>query len=376
MGRRTIAASLSLFVAVFGPATGAVGQSGSPVESEDGSEQRVARSPFPSADEVGAIVGVDLETDGIHARLGHEWGGIDEDHDEALGAWTQSYNTPQETLSGQQVGVMVDIVHFETVEDAVRQVDEVMSADYVPGHETGLSADWVASHSHEEPGGATVASMFLREGPVAVAVSTFRWDTAPPEPSTTAVAGLVVDRIASLGEWLIVLAADADDPPPTAHESGAMSGFPTAAEVSEVLGVEVGIRGIEPGLSQLWEGIEFDWQELPSAYIGMYSAPPFETEEPLMGVVIDVAEFATVDDAIRHADGKFADYREGFETKLSGDYVLTHTFPSGDFDGSFIVLRDGLVIVVVTAMSFDGTVMEAASEEIVELVLRRLDDEA
>lgn len=150
------------------------------------------------------------------------------------------------------------------------------------------------------------------------------------------------------------------------------SPFPTAEEVSEVLGVEVGIRGIEPGLSQLWEGIEFDWQELPSAMVGTYVAPPNGTGEPLVGVTIDVAEFVTVEDAVRHADDKFADYPEGFETDLDGDYVLAQTFPSDDVNGSFIVYREGTLIIVVTAASFDGTMMEAASEALVELVLSKL----
>jgi len=152
------------------------------------------------------------------------------------------------------------------------------------------------------------------------------------------------------------------------------SPFPTAEEVSEVLGVEVGIRGIEPGLSQLWEGIEFDWQELPTAMIGIYVAPPYGTGEPTAGVTIDVAEFVAVEDAVRHADDKFADYPEGFEADLDGDYVLTQTFPSDDFDASFIVYREDTLIIVVTTVSFDGTVMEAASEAIVELVLSKLGD--
>lgn len=151
------------------------------------------------------------------------------------------------------------------------------------------------------------------------------------------------------------------------------SPFPTAEEVSDVLGVEVGIRAIEPGLSQLWEGIEFDWQELPTAMIGTYVAPPLGTGELVAGATIDVAEFETVDDAVRHADDKFAGYPEGFETDLDGDYVLAQTFQSDDFGGSYIVFRDGPIIVVVTAASFDGTVMEAASELLVELVLSKLD---
>ena len=86
-------------------------------------------------------------------------------------------------------------------------------------------------------------------------------------------------------------------------DAGVPSPFPTAEEVSEVLGVEVGIRGIEPGLSQLWEGIEFDWQELLTAIIGTYLAPPLGTG-PLAGATIDVAEFETEEDAVLHADDK------------------------------------------------------------------------
>ena len=161
--------------------------------------------------------------------------------------------------------------------------------------------------------------------------------------------------------------------PSVSPDAGVPSPFPTAEEVSEVLGTEVGIRSIEPGLSQLWEGIEFDWTELPRAMLGVYVAPPYGTGESIAGAMIDVAEFETADDAVRHADDKFADYPEGFETDLDGDYVLTHTFASDDVDGSFIVFREGPLIVLVTAMSFDGTVMETASEAILELVLGKLD---
>lgn len=154
------------------------------------------------------------------------------------------------------------------------------------------------------------------------------------------------------------------------------SPFPTAEEVSDVLGTEVGIRSIEPDLSQLWEGIELDWHELPRAMLGVYTAPPYRTGEPIAGATIDVAEFETVEDALRHADDKFAGYPESFETDLDGDYILAQTFPSDELDGSFIVVREGRLIVIVTAMSLDGTVMEAASEAIMELVLSKLADEA
>lgn len=188
-------------------------------------------------------------------------------------------------------------------------------------------------------------------------------------------AAVLLAAVAAIGAGGGALAqSPSTQPDPSASpDAGVPSPFPTAEEVSGVLGVEVGIRGIEPGLSQLWEGIEFDWQELPTAMIGIYVAPPLGTGDPVAGATIDVAEFETVDEAVRHADDKFADYPEGFETDLGGDYVLTQTFQSDDFGGSFIVFREGPVIVVVTVASFDGTVMEAASELLVELVLAKLD---
>ncbi len=176
------------------------------------------------------------------------------------------------------------------------------------------------------------------------------------------------------GSGALAQEPDPEPEPSVLVDAEVPSPFPTAEEVSGVLGHEVGIRGVEPGLSQLWEGIEFDWQELPRAMIGIYVAPPYGAGEPLAGVTIDVAEFVTVEDAVRHADDKFADYPKGFETDLDGDYVLTQTFPSDDFDASFIVYREDTLIVVVTAVSFDGTVMEAASEATVELVLSKLGD--
>ena len=54
--------------------------------------------------------------------------------------------------------------------------------------------------------------------------------------------------------------------------------------------------------------------------------------------------------------------------------MLTQTFPADDFDGS-IVFREGPLIVVVTAVSFDVG-MEAASEAMVELVVSKLGGEA
>ena len=189
---------------------------------------------------------------------------------------------------------------------------------------------------------------------------------------------VLLGALAVTATGVVALAQEpSPQPEPSAMDvAGVPSPFLTAEEVSEILGTEVGIRSIEPGLSQLWEGIEFDWQELPRAMLGIYVAPPYGTGEPLAGVTIDVAEFVTVEDAVRHADDKFADYPEGFDTDLDGDYVLTQTFPPDEFDASFIVFREGALIVVVTAMSFDGTVMEAASEAIVELVLSKLGDEA
>ena len=152
--------------------------------------------------------------------------------------------------------------------------------------------------------------------------------------------------------------------------------FPSAEEISEVLGVDVEARGIQDGLSQLWEGTDIDVDALVSARTQSYAAPQAETQDPLTGVLIDVAHFQGLDEAAQHGDDVAAAVTNGlpgFATDLSGDLVATGSFTSDEgFGGSIIVVRDGLVVVVVTTFATGADEMEAVSEAVVGLVLRRL----
>ena len=63
----------------------------------------------------------------------------------------------------------------------------------------------------------------------------------------------------------------------------------------------------------------------------------------------------------------------GFEADLTGDYVDAASFETDDgFGGSYIFLREGPVVVAVTAMAAGTTEMEAVSEAVVAFVLGRL----
>ena len=154
--------------------------------------------------------------------------------------------------------------------------------------------------------------------------------------------------------------------------------FPTAEEVSDILGIEVEARGIQDGLSQIWEGADLDWQSMPAAHMQMYVSRQDGPDGPLAGVIIDVARFESVDDAVSKVDDvRSAEGPTGFETELRGDYVATASFESDDgFGGSYIFLREGPVAVVATVFASDTSEMEAASETIVGLVLSRLQGEA
>jgi len=180
--------------------------------------------------------------------------------------------------------------------------------------------------------------------------------------------------VSGLGGSLLAQSPSPPVEPDTLVETAVLDPFPTVEEISEVLEVEVEARGIEDGLSQIWEGTDLDWQSLPSAQLQMYVSPQDEPQGPLTGVIIDVARFESVDDAVHHVDDVvFADGAPGFETELSGDFVATASSESDDeMGGSFIFLREGPVAVVVTVFATGATEMEAASESIVGLVLSRL----
>jgi hypothetical protein len=184
--------------------------------------------------------------------------------------------------------------------------------------------------------------------------------------------------IATIGDSGSLLA---QSPSPPGASSAPVEGaglelFPSAEEISEVLDVDVEARGIQDDLSNLWEGTDIDWDAMVSARTQSYAPPQAETQDPLTGVLIDVVHFQGLDEAAQHGDDVAAAVTNGlpgFATDLSGDLVATASFTSDDgFGGSVIVVRDGLVVVVVTTFATGADEMETVSEAVVGLVLGRL----
>ena len=155
--------------------------------------------------------------------------------------------------------------------------------------------------------------------------------------------------------------------------------FPSADQISQVLGVSVQSQGVQSGLSQAWEGSDFDAGTLPSAHMAVYASPP-DDEGQLTGVVIDIIRFQSVDEAVTNVeDTVFGDDEvlPGFETELEGDFLASMSGATDDGMGvSVIFMVTGPVAVSVTAVATDVPEMEAESEAIVELVLDRLRGDA
>lgn len=151
--------------------------------------------------------------------------------------------------------------------------------------------------------------------------------------------------------------------------------FPSADQISEVLGVSVESQGVQSGLSQAWEGSDFDPETLPSAHMAVYASPP-DDDGQLTGVVIDIIRFESVDEAVTNVeDTMFGDDEvlPGFETELDGDFLATISGATDDAMGvSVIFMVTGPVAVSVTAVATDVPEMEAESEAIVGLILDRL----
>ena len=177
-----------------------------------------------------------------------------------------------------------------------------------------------------------------------------------------------------LGGSLLAQSPSPSAEPSALVETAVLDPFPSAEEMSEILGVGVEARGIEEGLSQIWEGTDIDVQTLPSAQLQVYFSPTDGPQDSMTAVIIDVAHFGSVDDAAQHVDDVvFEDGLPGFEADLTGDYVDAASFETDDgFGGSYIFLREGPVVVAVTAMAAGTTEMEAVSEAVVAFVLGRL----
>lgn len=168
------------------------------------------------------------------------------------------------------------------------------------------------------------------------------------------------------------------EPPPVAIETAAQRAFPSSDEISAVTGVELEASGIQDGLSQLWEGIDFDPDEdVPSAQIQIYRTPEEAPPGEMLGVVIDIVDFGSVEDAVGHVDEvMFTDYPPGFAADLSVDYLVTNEGQTDDgFTAAFILVRNGPFAFSVWSFGMDAGEIVSLTTSVAQAVLSRLPDD-
>lgn len=165
--------------------------------------------------------------------------------------------------------------------------------------------------------------------------------------------------------------AGATDPSTDHQPDPTLPLFPSHAQVGDVLGLEVETSGSQDGSSQVWEGASFDWQSLPSARTQTYVTRP--DEPPLTGVIIDIAQFDGADEAALHVAEIVGDGAVEDVMGLDADFAATVSlWPDGGMAGSYVVVRDGRNIVLVTVITGGAMETESVAARIAALVLRRL----
>lgn len=159
--------------------------------------------------------------------------------------------------------------------------------------------------------------------------------------------------------------------------------FPTAAEVSEALGLEVEAMGIRDDMSQLWEGTELPPDGLLAKRVQGYRwIAPAASGAPgdvFAGVSVDIDRFATAEDAAKAAAHLSAAFLRStltrftpFATGLSGDLVTAGSMTSDEgFGGSTILVQDGPLVVIVVAVRTGATEQKTEAERITALILAR-----
>ena len=158
-------------------------------------------SIFPSADEVGEVLGLEVEAMGIRGDLGQYWEGTEFAPGTLVSTQLQHYRWPAggtpEDSDDAFAGVSVEIDRFGSVDDAARYGGDIASSitDPLADFPTELSADLVATGtwaSDEGFGGSTIVA---RTGPIVVIVTAARTGATEMETATEAVTKLVLDRL-------------------------------------------------------------------------------------------------------------------------------------------------------------------------------------
>ena len=194
--RQAVAAGLCALLATISLGGNLVAQSPTPSVAPSSLVETVGADLFPTAEEVSDIFGVDLELLGIGGGLSQAWESSDFDS-EMLSAQMAMYSSAQEEGEGPLTVVIIDIVVFESADDALLHTRDTMFGDEPPppGFETELAGEFVVPISFVHDG-AGAAIIILVKGPVAFAVTALATDEPEPEIESEAIAQLILDRLA------------------------------------------------------------------------------------------------------------------------------------------------------------------------------------
>lgn len=154
--------------------------------------------------------------------------------------------------------------------------------------------------------------------------------------------------------------------------------FPSAVEISEILGGELELLGVDRGLSQAWEGSDFAPETVRSIQMAMYRSPEAVDEGQLKAVIIDVVRFEGADEALSQArELMFGEdpVPTDFESGLTGDLAITTSFTHEGLGGTFVFVVSGPDAFSVSAMAMNEEPPETAGEAIAQLIQDRLASE-
>jgi hypothetical protein len=198
--RRPLTAFLVICLLLVATAPAVVAQSPSPPPSPEVAVPDF--DPFfPTADEVGAVLGQTVEAMGVMADMSQLWEGTDIDPDALLAKRLQRYRSLMGEIPGAAddsfASVTVDIDWFRSADDAARYGGEVASrvSDPLAGFPTELSAEMVATGSWASDEGFGGSTIVARAGPVVVIVTAARTGATEMETATEGVTRLVLDRL-------------------------------------------------------------------------------------------------------------------------------------------------------------------------------------
>ncbi|MEX1335996.1 MAG: hypothetical protein AB1Z66_11915 [Candidatus Limnocylindrales bacterium] len=178
----------------------------------------------------------------------------------------------------------------------------------------------------------------------------------------------------NLGGNLLAQPPTSSAEPSPSSETEGVHLFPSAEEVSDIFGVDLTLLGIGGGLSQAWEGSDFDSEAL-SAQMAMYASAREQDEGPRTAVIIDIVVFESADDALMHTkDTLFGDdpIPPGFETESAGDFVVPMSFTHEGAAIAIVFHVTGPVAFSVTALAEDAPEPKAERDAIAQLILDRL----